>query len=153
MKKVRVELKAGVNRPKTLLLFESPEALYAWLMRIDDEEPYDSFNVDLNPGDYLEAEWMGCECVYDGVDTRHIRLDLVRMAKAMPTKNGSGMLVSIHYGWLSSDQMKFKNSADSISRTTLLMTEADCKLDLPVLFNDEAEPKDVKDLVKPSSAG
>ena len=135
MKKIRIEL--GLDSiGKTLTFFDSAESLYLWTQMGRPTEPEGSFDINLNPGDYIEIEWYGCEYVYDGPNSWQ-RLNCLRMAKAMRTKNASGVLVTVHYGWASDDTLPFASSQDDVSRTILVNSQEESMLDLPLLFKDE----------------
>ena len=144
MKKIRIELKSKA-KIKPILVFDSSEALYLWLNDVGAPiKPNGSFIVSLTPGDFIEAEWQGCEYVYEGNDVAR-RLDYIRLAKSAPTKNASGMLVSIHYGWITADQMQFKNVEDEFSTTRLLLSPDEWRLDLGTLFQDGEDGPDGED--------
>lgn len=140
MKKVKVTVNAG-SPGRTLLLFPSPEGAYIWvteahadpeiLERIPDVE-----RVALLPGEFIEAEWRGCEYAYEGQG--HVRLDLTRFAKATKPANASGLLVSVHYGWVSEHILPFHAYKDDDIEVLPLAPE-DQKFDLAVLFKDAEE--------------
>lgn len=140
MKKVKVTVNEG-SLGRTLLLFASPEGAYIWLTEahadpdILDRIP-DVEEVPLLPGEFIEAEWRGCEYAYDGPD--HVRLDLVRFGKAHKPQNASGLLVSVHYGWLSDHILPFRTYKDNDIDVRPLVPEEQ-QLDLAVLFKDSED--------------
>lgn len=142
MKKVKVTVNEG-SSGRTLFLFNNAEGAYVWVTEagkdpsIVDRIP-DVERVVLLPGEFIEAEWRGCEYAYNGQD--HVRVDLVRFAKAQPTQNASGMLVSIHYGWLHDCIIPFRQYKDDDITAFPLVTEEQ-KLDLPLLFKDSEDKK------------
>lgn len=140
MKRVKVTVNEG-SPGRTLFLFGDAESAYVWLSEayedptVVDRIP-DVERVVLLPGEFIEAEWRGCEYAYDG--PRHTRVDFVRMAKAQPTQNASGMLVSIHYGWLADCIIPFFEYRDDDIVATPL-PDGEGKLDLALLFKDVEE--------------
>lgn len=137
MKKIKVTVNSG-SVGRTLLVFASPEGAYVWLTeahadptvldRIPDVE-----RVSLLPGEFIEAEWRGCEYAYDG--PQHTRLDLVRFAKTHQPQNASGMLVSVHYGWTGDCILPFRTYKDNDILVTPLLPEEQ-SVDLSALFRD-----------------
>jgi len=139
VKKVRISIAEGCSEPQSFLLFNSAEALYEWLDDgTDDPSSYmgEAEDVVIAPGEYIEAEWRGCEYVYDGPD--HQRLDYVRVAKAAPTENASGMLVTIHFGWTVEEELPFSECEDEDIVVKRLGSD-DKQLDLALLFKDDEE--------------
>jgi len=147
VKKVRIELKPDVAM-KSLLVFDSSESLYVWLNDVGaGPQPLGSFSIDVMTGEFIEVEWRGYEYIYDGPLVR--RLDAIRLAKGSPTKNASGMLVSVHYGWITDDVIAFRDREEQDSFTMLLHSPADWKLDLGLLFaDDEQQDPDGEDEVE-----
>lgn len=142
MKKVKVAINEG-SPGRVFFLFADPESAYEWLTgghdnpSVIDEIP----NVDhltLLPGEFIEAEWRGCEFVYDDKHQSHVRLDWIRLVKASQPQNASGLLVSIHYGWVSDHIMPFRQFNDDDIEVTELAPE-NAKFDLDVLFKDNNE--------------
>lgn len=149
MKKVRIELKPDV-KTKAILVFESSEALYLWLSEPGAPPPADgAFFIDINEGEFIEAEWRGYEIAYDG--PTHRRLDAVRLAKCGPSKNSGGAIVGLHSGWTTDDQITFKDREDEDSYTITLHRPEDWRLDLGLLFQDgdDSEPDEASGNVDP----
>lgn len=146
MKKVRIELKND-QQIKSLLIFESSEALYIFLKDEDPlnkcvmdgpiiiDIPLGAFVVDIFKDDYVEAELRGFEYVFEG-NSVFQRLDYVRFAKSTPTKNKSGVVISTYHGWVTSDRLSFNNVEDEVSTTKLLKND-EPQLDLYSIFQDE----------------
>ncbi len=146
MKKVKIILKAG-STGKKFYLFPSAEALYVWTCAVERGETLqvpDLQELVLEPGGFIEAELRGFEYSYEG-GSKFRRLDLVRLGKAQQPKNASGLLVTIHTGWVSGGLMPMKRYSDTdIDVRTL--EESDCKLDLVTLFDDaSADESDDED--------
>ena len=117
---------------KSLLLFKSAEALFIWL-----SEPSSAFNeavthIDIEPNEFVEAEWYGCEFM-----GQRVCLDYIRLAKARPTQNTCGEVLGTYLGWTTSDMMPFFDREDEYSYTQVLQTSDTWKLDLGILFNDD----------------
>lgn len=144
MKKIRIELKnKALGKP--FRFFDSAEALYLWLNDVGaGPDPDGSSVVTLLPGDFLEVEWRGCEFAHEGAD-RYRRLDYVRFAKGSPTKNASGLVVSVDHGWVADDTFIFRDIEDELTRTRLLTSEAEWRLDLDALFQDGSDDPDEED--------
>ena len=144
MKKIRIELKPHVES-KIIMLYDSPEALYLNLEDPEEMGAIGSIPVKINAGEFIEAEWRGCEFVKDGDDW--IRFDSIRMAKNTPTKNSSGSLVSIYYGWVNADILSFNDKEDADSYTLRLLSPADWKMDLGLLFMDDKQDSEIEKLI------
>lgn len=143
VKKLRVQVAPHQSEAQSFLLFNSAEALYVWLKdRSDDPGDYmsEAEEVIIVPGEYLEVEWRGCEFVYEGND--HQRMDFVRLAKASPSANASGMIISIHYGWTIDEELPISDYEDE--NIIIRRLDPDEKqLDLAILFkDDEADEED-----------
>lgn len=137
MKQVKVTVNEG-SPGRTLYLFGSAEGAYVWLTQAYDdpeiiEKIPDVERVVLLPGEFIEAEWRGCEFAYDGPD--HTRIDAVRLAKAHQPENASGLLVSIHFGWTVDCIIPFRQYRDDDIDVRPLPPE-ERKVDLAVLFKD-----------------
>lgn len=143
MKKIRLELKPHVQS-KTIILYDSPEALYLNLESFNEVDSIGTIPVKINAGEFIEAEWRGCEFVKDGDDW--IRFDSIRMAKNTPTKNSSGSLVSIYFGWVNANILSFNDKEDADSYTIRLLSPADWKMDLALLFMDDKEDSQIEKL-------
>ena len=136
MKKVKVTVNEG-SIGRTLPVFSDPESAYVWLTSealLDDIADVDK--VALLPGEFIEAEWRGCEYCYDGPN--HVKLDLVRFAKASQPANSSGLVVSIHYGWVTDCIVPFRTYKDDDIEVRPL-TQEEQRIDLTVLFKDDEE--------------
>lgn len=146
MKRVKVTVNDG-SPGRTLLLFNDPEGAYVWSMEAyDDPSIVDSIpdveRVVLLPGEYIEAEWRGCEYVYDGPN--HIRLDFVRLAKAGFPHNAAGLLISTHVGWVTDCIIPFRTyKDDDIDVKSLSAGES--LIDTSTLFNDHDEHEELDD--------
>jgi len=146
MKKVKITLKP--NSPgRKFYLFPSAEALYVWACALERGEQVQVDGMQeivLEPGGFIEAELRGFDYAYDeGVKPGTIptsvkgkRLDLVRLGKAHETQNASGTEVSTHMGWVMGTMLPMKRYSDP-HIDVWPINEADGKLDLAALFNDE----------------
>lgn len=140
MKKVKITVNDG-SPGRTLFLFDNAEGAYIWATEayedpsIVDRIP-DVERVVLRPGEFIEAEWRGCEYAYDGPTPT--RVDLVRFAKAHHPENASGLLVSIHYGWVHDCIIPFRQYKDDDVSVAMLQPQ-DEEVDLPLLFKDAEE--------------
>jgi hypothetical protein len=153
VKKVRITLKP--NSPgRKFHLFPSAEALYVWACALERNETVQVEGIQelvLEPGGFIEAELRGFDYAYDeGVKPGQIptsvrgkRLDLIRLGKAHEPQNASGTEVSTHAGWVLGNMLPMKRYSDP-HIDVVPINEADAKLDLAALFNDEI-PVDVED--------
>ncbi len=144
MKKVRIELKPGAT-PRSFYLFPSVEALFEWGSTSAPAPVEGLDTVELQDGEFFEAEWMGCEYAYDG--PVHKKYDYVRLARTHEPKNASGTLVTMHYGWVEENWIPFRNVEWNEVKATTLLTEAECKLAMPpMLPEDDEHDVDVAEL-------
>ena len=142
MKKVKIVLKPG-SSGKKFYLFPSAESLYVWACALERNEQVQVPDIEemvLEPGGFIEAELRGFEYAYEGAQ-KFRRLELIRLGKAQQPKNSSGLLVTIHSGWVSGGLLPMKPYSDADIDVKLLSAE-DARIDLPTLFNDEAEEGD-----------
>lgn len=148
MKKIRI-IPADAEGTKMFMLFPSAEALYEWMKEpdIDPKVIIDVMGIEeivLAPADFVEMEWLGCEYVYEG--SKWNKLDYVRFAKAYTPKDATGLMVTIHHGWLNEGTFSFNDYSDE-NFIVSKVSSNEQKLDLGALFHDEdadAEEKDEK---------
>ncbi len=144
MKKAKVSINEG-SPGRVFFVFDDVESAYEWLAgdasdgspKFIDEIP----NVDqitLLPGEFIEAEWRGCEFVYDDKNRSHVRLDWIRFVKASKPQNASGLLVSVHFGWVSDHILPFRQFKDADITVDELTSETST-FDFEVLFKDVEE--------------
>lgn len=139
MKKVKITLRPG-SPGKKLYLFPSAESLYVWLCALERNEQIQVPDIEelvLEPGGFVEAELRGFEYSYEEKG-KFKRLDLVRLGKAQMPKNASGLLATIHCGWVSGGLLPLREYKDSDMEIRLL-AEKDARIDLATLFKDEEE--------------
>lgn len=142
MRKVKITLKPKVTGKK-FYLFPSSEALYLWLCALERNETLEVPDIEelvLEPDGFIEAELRGFEYSYE--EAGHFkRLNLVRLGKAQAPKNSSGLLVSIHTGWVTEGLFPLKTYSDS-SIDARVLDDGESRIDMPVLFKDEDEEED-----------
>lgn len=137
MKKVKVTLKAG-STGKKFHLFPDSESLYVWACAVERGEVMHVPDIEelvLEPDGFIEAELMGFEYAYEDNSQKFRRLDFIRLGKAQCPKNSSGMLVTIHSGWVLGTLLPMKEYSDSEIEVKPLTTE-NAILELHVLFED-----------------
>ena len=140
MKKVKITLKPE-SPGRKFYLFPTAEALYVWTCALEKGEQMQIEGIEellLEPGGFIEAELRGFEYSYEG-GQKFRRLDLVRLGKAQKPKNASGLLVTIHSGWVSGGLLPLRAYTDSDIEVRLLSKE-EARLDLPLLFKDDPMP-------------
>ena len=138
MKKVRITLKEG-SPGKKFYLFPNAESLYLFLDALEHGEQLHVPGIEellLEKGGFIEAELRGFEYAYEG-GQKFRRLNLIRLGKAEQPKNSSGLLVTIHSGWVAGGLLPMKTYSDSDIEATLLTIEESEKLDLRTLFGDD----------------
>ena len=143
MRKVKITLRPG-SPGKKFYLFPTAEALYVWLCALERGEQLQVPDIEelvLEPDGFIEAELRGFEYSYEE-GQKFRRLELIRLGKAHPPKNSSGLLVTIHSGWVSGGLMPMKSYSDSDIEVRQLEPR-DERIDLPALFKDDPEPESV----------
>jgi len=150
VRKVKITLNPG-SPGKKFYLFPTPESLYLWIRTLEGGEKVsidgiEELTLEPEPAGFIEAELVGFEYVYDG--GLHHRLDLIRLGKAEQPQNSSGLLVSIHSGWVSGGLFPLRRYSDAdIDIKPITVDES--RLDLAMLFevgdnakkSTEGEPK------------
>ena len=130
MKKIRITPKA--NGPgKSLLLFPNSIATYCWLVDQDQQSEKNN-SLFLQPGSYIEAQWCGCEFVYDGPE--HYCLYFIKLIKLSTNEKNEIMLVPF-YGWTISSEFPFYTCEDALIDVKLL-TSADEQYDIDEIFKN-----------------
>ena len=137
MKSIRVTPNEKIES-KFITLFTSVEAAHSWAVESKTDPTVINFiqdveKLELKQDEFMEVEWMGCEFTRD--EHEDLRFDYVRMAKARPAKNSSGILVTVHAGWTCDRILPFKDYADDTMTVTKLTAES-AKLNLSVIFKD-----------------
>ncbi len=138
MKKVNVVLREG-SAKTNFYLFPSVESLYEWSSTPEGKPraPIEGLDViELNPGQFFEAEWLGCEYAYDGPTIK--KFDFVRLAMSHESKNSSGTVVTMHYGWIEDSWIPFYDVETSDLVIKRLANE-DCQLNMPKLFPEDQD--------------
>lgn len=108
-------------------------------MSVEGEDPMHLEGVDvveLEQGQFMEAEWLGCEYSYDAEPPQ--RMNFIRLAKAHESKNASGMLMTMHYGWVEETWIPFKDVSEGDVIVKVLI-EGECRLEMPELLPDETD--------------
>ena len=140
MKKVKVTLKPE-SSGKKIYLFSSSESLYVWMCALEKGEHLEIIDVEellLEPGSFIEAELLGFEYTYE--DNRKFRrLDLVRLGLASYPQNASGMVVTLHTGWVSGGLLPMKDYDDADIEARVITEPGISKINLEALA--EAEKK------------
>lgn len=113
VKKVQLNLRRG-SKPLSFTLYDSVESAFY----LKDEPPYpDGFEEEfrkiivLNPGDILEAEWIGSEWIFDDEESGNIqkrdssdfdRYDKIRLGKITPLKGTTEKMgfLEVYSGWV-----------------------------------------------------
>lgn len=151
MKKCKITLEESGTKVKYFYLFPESSMLHS-LVAASAKKNQDSLLrnhpeveiVTLKRGQWLEAEWNGCHISYDD-NNRPISASFLRLIKATSSpKNKDGSLLSVHFGWILSDQMRFVDGVKNGLRTQTLV-ETDEQFDFSELFQDN---ETIEDIVK-----
>lgn len=129
MKDVRVTTATG-SSGCSFMLFPTSLSLRVWF-----DKPALTASADiviLRPHEFIEAEWCGCEYVFNGND--HNRMDFIRFAKAHRPENSAGLVASIYFGWLPRGVMPFNDYVDDEIVVKRLV--GNNRIDLRALFKD-----------------
>lgn len=143
MKSVRIT-PAEKNEAKFITLFDSSEAAYTWATESRNDPTVINYiqdveKVEIAQGEFAEVEWRGCEFSHE--KTENLRFDYVRLAKARPAKNASGLLVTVHVGWTCDRILPFKDFSDDTMTVTKLTAET-AKLNMAAIFKDNETKSD-----------
>lgn len=155
MKKCKVTL-ATKARQKNFYLAPDAETLYI-LTSTKPIKNHDSILKDhpdiemvtLNSGEWLEVEWNGCQNIADGKNV--IRTNFVRLIKISKLSSGddSDALISLHFGWLLSDHLRFINHRRNGVRVKVL-NKKDEQYNFSDLFQDNQTIEDLFNEGKPT---
>lgn len=149
MKKCRVTLADSESKTKFFYLFQEPRLLHSLacstsrknldkLLRTHPEVEL----VSLKKGQWLEVEWNGCEIFYSGKN--HTATTFFRLIKAAyaPKKNSDSSLLSIHFGWMLSEQLRVvEGEKDGIK--VEFLRESDEQYEFSDLFQDNETVEDI----------
>jgi len=133
--KVRVTTFDHKSVSTPILLFAHTEGAYVWYKDTDgcmtlDEGAYGSERVEIEYGDIVEIEWLGCEFSEDDV-----KIDMIRMLKARHAPNNKGIIASIHYGWTCNLPFAWKNS-QSDDLLVAVLDPNEKQFDFKTIFQD-----------------
>jgi hypothetical protein len=149
VKKVRLNLKRGV-KSWSFVLYDSVEsAFYLQDEPIleDEDEEYRKV-VTLRPGEFIEAEWIGAEWVYDDendeISKRVMRMsrqkyDKVRVGKLTPLKNETKKTgyLEVYSGWVIGGQLPWVPQDDqSQVRITPIIGKIRSRFDFSKIFSE-----------------
>ena len=137
MKKILVTIPKSSGE-KTFTLFSTVEAAYVYTTspeKIVDEQMIGAEKIVLRDDEFLEAEWHGCEFIYDKPNETS-RIDFIRCVKAQKPKNSAGLLVDVFSGWIIGDVLPFKNVKTKEIVVNLISSE-ESKIDMSRFFADE----------------
>ena len=99
--------------------------------------------VSLSPDQWIEAEWNGCQNFHDeGYET--IRINCVRLVKAgrLSLTDEPDSMVSIHFGWMFNDHLRFVNHRRNGMRVKMLENK-DKQFNFDELFPDNLTLEDM----------
>lgn len=127
VKKSTITLKEGSSE-HTFALFPDAESAFIWATKANKSKPtptkYPNLdNVVMGQHEFIEVEWMGCEYDYDYDNSRPIKLDYVRLVKAHQPQNASGLVCSIHIGWVLHGTFRFNEFVEGDVLTSPLQPE------------------------------
>lgn len=152
MKKCKITLSDNI-KSKSLCLFPDAETLYSivnagskrTLNGLLKSHP-ESEIITLKRGQWLEAEWNGCQNFFRG--NYCTKISFVRIAKATSTKKkNEGSLISVHFGWILNDHLKFSDGINNDLKTKNL-NDYDEQFNFSDLFQDN---ETIEDILKSAS--
>lgn len=151
MKKCKITLEESGTKVRYFYLFPESSMLHSLAAASSKKNQDTLFRkhpeveiVTLKRGQWIEAEWNGCHICYND-KKEPISASFLRLIKAaVSPKNKEGTLLSVHFGWILSDQMRFvEGTRDGIK--TQILEEVDEQFDFSELFQDN---ETVEDLIK-----
>ena len=153
MKKCKITLEPRAKQ-KCFYLAPSAEMLYLvsavstkkkWIKNLRSNPDIDMISLDHDQ--WIEAEWNGCQNIRDDFDT--VRMNFVRLIKIAKLTSGkdSDALISIHFGWILGNHLKFNNHKNSGMKVTLLSKD-DEQYDFSELFQDNDTHEDITKKLK-----
>ena len=150
MKKCKVTLSSKTKK-RFFYLAPDAETLY-FLSLKTNKKNIDSLlkthpsieTVSINYDEFVEIEWNGCQNIFDGLRTT--KMNYVRLIKASHGDQNtmSDSLISVHFGWIFSDNLKFTNHKKSGVRVKMLSTKDD-QFNFDELFQDN---ETIEDMIK-----
>jgi len=132
MKKCKVTPSSNTKQ-KFFYLAPDAETLYM-ISRCDKKKLIQSLKshpdveiISLKPEQWLEIEWNGCQNIYDNSGRNFVKMNYVRMIKVTKLTSGddSDSLISVHFGWMLSDQLRFTNYRNGGIRVKMLKPHDD----------------------------
>jgi len=149
MKKCKVTLAEGA-RNKFFYLFPDAEIVQTLVEKSTKKSLAALFKshpesemISLKRGQWLEVEWNGCQISY--FENKDIRINFLRLIKAtnVPRKKSKeGSLVSIHFGWMLNDHLRFlEGNRDDMN--VHVLKEYDEQFDFSELFQDNETVEDI----------
>ena len=151
MKKCKIALEENETKAKYFYLFPESSMLHSLVAATTKKNQDSLFRnhpeveiVTLKRGQWLEAEWNGCHIFYEK-NGRPISASFLRLIKATANpKSKDGSLLSVHFGWVLTDHMRFVDGTKGGIRTQTL-NDQDDQFDFSELFQDN---ETIEDLVK-----
>lgn len=136
MKKLRIELLPTVLN-KTYRFFDNTDAL------LDDltygtpaSNEYDeAFDVTIRRGEWIEAEWIGCENFFDS-DGSLYKMTFVRLCKLSKHDHDTEPTVEPFVGWILDEKMRFVDGIDESCTRTILPSSEWNRVDFAKIFAD-----------------
>lgn len=147
MKKCKVTL-APAAKQRFFYLSPDVETLYFLAARANKRSLASALKthpdieiVSLKPGQWIEAEWNGCQNVHDEGET--LRLSFVRLIKAANfSPDEPGTLLSVHFGWMYTDHLRFTSHRKNGMKVKVLVPEEE-QFDFSELFQDNETIEDM----------
>jgi hypothetical protein len=149
MKKCKITLDQGAKK-KFFYLAPNAELLYLTaaistnktIIKNLKSNP-DVEEICLDQNEWIEAEWNGCQNVTDDFST--IRMNyvrLVKVSKLTSNQENDDALVSVYFGWMLRDHLRFKNHKKN-KLCVKLLESTDEQYDFSELFQDNETADDI----------
>jgi len=148
MKKCKITIDNLAEKTKQFYLFPEPSILHTLVRKSTPKNLKNLLKnhplvevVTLRKGQWIEAEWNGCENYYE--NNSCVATSFLRLVKATySAKRVDNALLSIHFGWILSDQIRMLDRVHEGIRTELLTKEAE-QFDFSELFQDNETTEDL----------
>jgi hypothetical protein len=149
MKKCKITLEQGAKK-KFFYLAPNAELLYLTAAISTNKTIIKNLrsnpNVEeicLDQNEWIEAEWNGCQNVTDDFSTVRMNyVRLVKVSKLTSNQESDDALISVHFGWLLRDHLRFKNYKRNKTNIKML-NESEDQYNFSELFQDNKTPEDM----------
>jgi len=148
MKKCKLTIQDSAEKTKYFYLFPESALLHTLAKKSTSKNLKNLLKnhplvevVTLKKDQWIEAEWNGCDISYE--NGQCISTSFLRLVRATyKAKRVDNALLSVHFGWIFSDQIKMIDRVHDGIKTEIL-TEKDAQFDFSELFQDNETTEDL----------